>query len=142
MLKTFFTTIKAFIAGFLSTLIFHQGAFALFYYYGLSDSGPYDMTPVWPLAVPSVVSLAFWGGLWGIVIWGLIRNAEAAGYYVGAIILGAIGPTALSLFVIRPLEGLPFAADWNTQVIAGGLVLNGAWGLGVALLMRVMKPPV
>lgn len=57
--------LKAFIAAFLATLIFHQGLFGLFYLADILPKAPYNMTPTGPLGVPSVLSLALWGGLWG-----------------------------------------------------------------------------
>ena len=62
--------LKAFIAGFVSTLVFHQGVLWLLYAGGISPRAPWNMTPVPPLNIPAVISLAFWGGLWGIVLWG------------------------------------------------------------------------
>jgi len=30
-----------------------------------------------------------------------------------------------------------FAGGWDPKIIVGALLLNGAWGLGAALLMRL-----
>jgi hypothetical protein len=136
-----FAIIKAFIAGFVSTLTFHQGLLWFFHHNGMVNATPWNLTPVPPLGVPAVVSLAFWGGLWGIIIWLLIRRALAAGYYVGAIILGAIGPTVVAFTLVPWLEHHAVAADINPHTITIALALNGAWGLGLALFMRIMNPP-
>ncbi|MES1941280.1 hypothetical protein T5B8_13630 [Salinisphaera sp. T5B8] len=140
-----FAFIKAFIAGFVSTLTFHQGLLWLFVAAGvLSGANTWNMAPVPPFGVPSVISLAFWGGLWGMLLWLLIRRALAAGYYVGAIILGAIGPTLVYLFVVQWLKGQSMAEIFDHLSMARvgiGLALNGCWGLGVAVLMRIMHPP-
>ena len=56
--------LKAFIAGFASTLVFHQGVLLLLYAGGFSPRAPWNMTPVPPLNAPAVISLAFWGGVW------------------------------------------------------------------------------
>ena len=140
-----FAFIKAFIAGFISTLTFHQGLLWLFGAAGVvAGATTWNMTPVPPFGVPSVISLAFWGGLWGMLLWLLIRRALAAGYYVGAIILGAIGPTLVYLFVVQWLKGQSMAEIFDHLSMARvgiGLALNGCWGLGVAVLMRIMHPP-
>jgi len=52
--------LKAFIAGFASTLVFHQGLLWLLYAGGVSPRAPWNMTPVPPLNVPAMISLAFW----------------------------------------------------------------------------------
>ena len=129
---------KAFIAGFVSTLVFHQGVLALFYVAGASPRRPYDLDAVPPLHIPAVISLAFWGGVWGAAIWPLLKNATGAAYWLRALVIGAIGPSAVALFIVFPLKGLPMAGGWDPKLIVAALILNGAWGLGVALLMRLL----
>jgi len=130
--------VKAFIAGFVSTLVFHQGLLTLLYLAGSSPRVPYDMKPTGPLHVPAVISLAFWGGVWGGVLWLLIAHAEGASYWVTAILVGAIGPSLVAWFVVMPMKGMGYAGGWDRKIIVGALLLNAAWGFGVALLMRVM----
>lgn len=131
-------TIKAFIAGFVSTLVFHQGALALLHAAGLSPKTPFDMSATAPFHVPAVISLAFWGGLWGIALWLAIRGVPDLRYWMLALVLGALGPSLVALFVVFPLKGMPVAGGWDPKIISGALLLNGAWGLGVALLLRLM----
>ena len=54
---------KAFLAGFLSTLVFHQGLPAILHATGASPRAAYSMEPTAPFRVPAFVSLAFWGGV-------------------------------------------------------------------------------
>ena len=130
--------LKAFVAGFVSTLVFHQGLLGLFFLAGISPRAPYSMLATAPLGVPSVFSLAFWGGVWGIALWWLIRNSESASHWMRALIIGALGPTLVALLVVFPLKGMALAGGWDPKLIVGALLLNGVWGLGVALLMRWM----
>jgi hypothetical protein len=130
--------VKAFLAGFLSTLVFHQGALAILHATGMTPKKPFSMAPTPPLHVPAVFSLAFWGGVWGILLWLAIRGAGSpALYWVWAFVLGAIAPSIVALFVVFPLKGQPVAGGWQPAVIVGALLLNGAWGIGVALFMRL-----
>jgi hypothetical protein len=133
------TYLKAFIAGFVSTLLFHQGLLWLLYMGGLSPMAPWNMTPVHPLRVPAVISLAFWGGVWGVVLWAFIRTARGAPYWWKALVLGALGPSLVAWFIVMPMKGQGPAGGWDPKIIIGALLLNGAWGLGVALLMRLMN---
>ena len=130
--------VQAFIAGFASTLLFHQGAMAALHAAGLWPKPPFAMTPTPPFKVPAVISLAFWGGLWGIALWPAIRGAPELRYWTLALVLGALGPTLVALFVVFPLKGMPIAAGGDPKIIGGALVLNAAWGFGVALLMRLL----
>jgi hypothetical protein len=131
--------VRAFIAGFLSTLLFHQGVLLLFNLLGVFDRSPWNMAPVPPLGVPSVVSLAFWGGVWGIPIWYLMRHATGAAYWIRAVVFGAIGPTAVAFLLVVPLKGGSFGAGWDPKLWIGGLIVNGAWGLGLAVLIRALR---
>src|SRR5262249_34475989 len=127
-----------FIAGFLSTLVFHQGILTLFWLSGSFLRVPYDMTRTAPLGVPAVISLAFWGGLWGMAIWPLLRDAVGHAYWLRAVVIGAVAPSLVALFVVFPMKGMPVAGGWDPKIIIGALVLNGAWGFGLALFLRLL----
>jgi len=131
--------VKAFVAGFVSTLAFHQGVIGLFYVLGAFPRAPFSMVATPPLGVPAVISLAFWGGVWGVALWPMIRKATGPAYWLRAGILGAVLPTAVAFLLVFPLKGLPFAAGGDPKMWIGGLIVNGAWGLGVALLMRALR---
>ena len=127
----------AFIAGFIATLVFHQGGLALMNQLGLTDRAPFNMNPTKPFGVPTVFSLAFWGGVWGILLaWFL--GTRKTGWYLRAFIFGALLPTAVAFFVVAPLKGNPVAAGWDPKLILGAVVLNGLWGLGTALIYRAL----
>lgn len=123
--------IKAFIAGVLATLIFHQGLLAILFVVGVVPVAPYNMSATAPLGMPAVFSLAFWGGIWGLPLWGLIRFKPKHLFWVVSLLFGAVAPTVVAMLLVFPLKGLPVSAmTW-----VGGLILNGAWGLGVAVFM-------
>ncbi len=126
---------KSFLAGFLSTLIFHQGVFAIFYLLNVIPRAPFNMSPTEPFGVPAVISLAFFGGLWGILIWKLVEKLEGKAHWIKAAIYGAIGPTAVAFLVVFPLKGIGF----NPVFVIFGLILNAAWGIGNSMLMRLFK---
>ncbi len=129
--------ITAFFAGFLATLVFHQGVWALLYSAGKVPQAAWNMAATEPFGVPAVISLAFWGGIWGLVLWLFIKGTEGATYWAKAIIIGAVGPSALALLVVFPLKGLAVAGGGDLKVIAGALMLNAAWGFGVGLFIRL-----
>jgi hypothetical protein len=131
--------VRAFVAGFLSTLIFHQAVIGLFYLLGAFSRAPWNLAATDPLGVPAVLSLAFWGGVWGIPIWYLMRHATHAAYWTRAIVFGAIGPTVVAFLVVVPLKGGSVGAGWDPKLWVGGLIVNGVWGLGLALLMRGLR---
>ena len=128
---------KSFLAGFLSTLVFHQGLLALLHGAGMTTRKPWVVTPTPPFGVPAVLSLAFFGGLWGILLWEILRKKRAGAQWALALVLGALLPTLVAFFVVFPLKGLPVGGGWKPDIVVGALLLNGAWGLGVVALMRV-----
>lgn len=130
--------VKSFLAGFLSTLVFHQGVLALLNASGMTARKAWVMAPTGPLHVPAVLSLAFWGGLWGIVLWEVVRKKAGAAHWVTALVFGAVLPTLVALFVVLPLKGMAVGGGFKPDIVVGALILNGAWGLGVAALMRLL----
>ncbi len=128
--------IRAFAGGFIATLLFHQGVLALLHLAGTAPA-PWDMSPTQPFGVPKVISLAFWGGVWGLPIWWLIRHSHGVRRWVKAAAYGAIGPSLVALAVVFPLKGGEFMAGWNPKILIGALILNAAWGLGLALFMKL-----
>ncbi|HXG57644.1 MAG TPA: hypothetical protein VNL91_01315 [Thermoanaerobaculia bacterium] len=126
-----------FAAGFCATIFFHQPMLWLLRVAGLTSRAPFDMKPVAPLGVPAVVSLAFWGGIWGLVmIPAIARVRNEAAYWVAALLFGAILPTLVAGFVVAPLKGQPLAGGGDPKTIMAGMLINGAWGVGSALLFR------
>lgn len=127
--------LKAFVSGFLATLMFHQAVVALFWAIGLISAAPFNLSPTQPFGVPAVVSLAFWGGLWGVPLWWLVRRWTGFHRVVGATLAGALAPTAVAMLVVFPLKGL----DISVTTVAGGLLINGAWGAGVVVFMALLR---
>src|SRR6516165_8179289 len=82
--------ILGFVAGFVAVLIFHQGLWYLFNQIDLippeRPAWPLDPTP--PFSVPSVISKAFWGGVWGAVLALLLGRFSGASYSANWILAG------------------------------------------------------
>ena len=136
------TWFKAFLAGFFSTLVFHQGFLAILHAAGASPRAAYSMQPTAPLGIPAVLSLAFWGGVWGIALWLVIQQHRGSAlYWILALIVGAVAPSLVALLVVLPLKGQPVAGGGNPALIMGALLLNGVWGVGVAAFMRLFHRP-
>jgi hypothetical protein len=61
-----YSPVFLFAAGFISVLVFQQGAHAILYAIGLIPSASFSASRTWPLEVPQIWSFAFWGGVWGL----------------------------------------------------------------------------
>ncbi len=126
-----------FAAGALAVPVFHQAALALLHAAGIEPAA-WNMAPVPPFGVPALISAAFWGGLWGIVL-ALVEPRlprGGAAYWLAALAFGAVLPTLVVYLVVLPLKGVPLSAALRWPGIVIGPVVNGAWGVGTALLLR------
>ena len=72
------TIIVGLVAGALSVLVFHQLGFWLSSKLLGTGFTLYNMRPVPPWGVPTILSLAFWGGLWGIAAAFLVPRLPGA----------------------------------------------------------------
>ena len=139
MLKTI---LMGFVAGFIAVLVFHQGTAFLLYHFGNDipsvvsffgrTNAPYAMAATKPLGVPLVISQAFWGGIWGIVLASILRRSRLPDLAFSAI-FGAVALTFVAVTLVPYLKGLP---TWNGNIPWRGLLYNGAWGWGTALMLR------
>ncbi len=129
-----------FIAGFLATLIFHQLTLALFRGMGVAAFLPYSWTPTEPFGIPAVLSLSFWGGVWGI-IFALIhsRFPRGAGSWAAAFLFGAVVPSLVALLVVLPLKGRPMGGGWQLSLLLVAFFANGAWGIGTGVFLKALK---
>jgi len=124
------------LAGAASVFVFHQGALAVLRAAGLTTRAPYSLQPTAPLGVPQVLSLAFWGGLWGLALVSTDRRLprRGAAVLVGAL-FGALAPTLVAWFVVAPLKDQPLAAGGVPSAMLTSVLVNAAWGAGTALLL-------
>jgi hypothetical protein len=125
-----------FIAGFIAVLLFHQPALAILNHIGFTHAGTYSLKATAPIGVPQVISLAFWGGVWGVIFAAVDRHFGRGNlYWLYAFAFGAILPSLVAWFIVAPLKGQPVAGGWEAHRMITGLLINGAWGIGTALLL-------
>jgi hypothetical protein len=132
--------LSGFIAGFLATLIFHQLTLAMLWAVHIAPFGPFSMAPTAPLGVPVVFSLAFWGGIWGI-IYALVDShfPSGKGYWLIAFLFGAIFPSLVALMVVLPLKGRPMGGGWHPALLITAFLINGAWGVGTGIIHKYLS---
>jgi hypothetical protein len=129
-----------FVAGFLAVLVFHQPVLGLLHVIGLTAGTPYSFRPLPPFNVPAVLSASFWGGVWGIVFVLIDRHfPRGSGYWPAAFLFGAIFPTLVAWFIVLPLKGAPLGGGFDASRVVTGLLVNGAWGLGTAIILTLLN---
>ncbi len=137
------TLIAAFIAGVIAVPIFHQISLEILNLIGLPNAllgipaiPIYDMTPTKPFGVPALISISFWGGVWGLVFaFTVQRWFTGTAYWIASAVIGGIALTLVFIFVVVPLKsgGLPPVIP----ILIIGFIVNAAWGIGWALFMTL-----
>ena len=68
---------------------------------GLAPFAPFSLAATAPFGVPAVISLAFWGGIWGILFAALdSRFPPDGGYWLAAFLFGALAPSLVAWLVV------------------------------------------
>jgi hypothetical protein len=129
-----------FLAGFVATLLFHQSAWFILHQAGIvaADRPAWPLDPIPPLGVPSVVSKAFWGGLWGAGLALTFARLDGGAYWAAWLVIGALAPTLFGMYVVTAIKGEPVPALWPRIGISA--FVNASWGVGTALILRLLQP--
>lgn len=123
-----------FIAGFLAVLTIHQGMIWLGTQLHWLQASPWSMSPVGPLHVPAVLSLAFWGGVWGILIAVVVpRLGTGPGTWISTFVIFGLATTLVGLTVVPRLRGVE-PGDITLARLLPGLILNGTWSVATAAI--------
>lgn len=126
-----------FIAGALAVPLCHHVVLALLNALRLTTYRPYSFEPTKPFGVPQVVSLSFWGGVWGLILGVVLLRVQTPWmWWTIAIVFGAIA-TTLVAGVVAPLKGQRIKP--NATLFLVGLLVNGAWAAGTAVFYRLME---
>ena len=121
-----------FVSGALAVVTVHQGALWLLHAVGWAPWPAYQLTPTRPFGVPQVLSAAFWGGVWGIVI---VRIAIGQQTRTRALLVaagaGAVLTTVVGALLLLVHLGSGTRTDASVQPLAAltvSLTVNGLWG--------------
>ncbi len=130
--------ILGFVAAALAVLTFHQAMWAVFHLAGLMPP-PYPLTPIPPYGVPQIVNLCFWGGLYGMVF-GLLLPRFTGPSWLWGIGFGVVA-ALVGLLVVPAVKGMALhavVARLSTLTVSRSLAINGAWGLGLGLIVPLL----
>lgn len=134
------TAVKGFVAGVLSVVTFMSAAWWLARNLGYI---PANAPPLWalqpsvpPLGVPRVANLAFWGGVWGLVLALLFRGLSNAVYWLAWLLAGAIAVGGTAVFIVPTIKGTPINVVPMRLIVSA--ILNGAFGLGTAIWLMIL----
>jgi len=127
-----------FVAAAISVLTFHQGMIAALHGLGWAPFAAYRTTHVPPWGVPVIVDLCFWGGLYG-ALFGLLMPRFTLPLWLCGLILGIIA-ALVGMFIVAPIKGNAIANGWHAWPMARSLLINGFWGVGVGVILPLLRP--
>jgi hypothetical protein len=128
-----------FVAAAISVLTFHQGMWALLHVMDLPGLGmppPYPTDGVAPLAIPRILDLCFWGGLYGVAF-GLLAPRFTWPLWLCGLITGIIA-ALVGMFIVPAIKGLPVGAGWVLLNWLRSFLINGCWGFGLGLIFPLL----
>ena len=126
------------VAGALSVLVFHQTTLQLFFWSGWAPQAAFRIAQVPPFNAPLVVSITFWGALYGGVF-GLLAPRVNGPLGLKGIVAGVCAMT-LGWFVFLPLMGHQAAFGWNPWPMLRSFVAYQMWGFGLTLVLPLLHP--
>jgi hypothetical protein len=139
------TLVMAFIAGALAVPIFHQIALWLLntigvvqMLFGIPALPIFNMAPTKPFGVPDIISISFWGGVWGVVFaLTLPRWFSGTAYWIASAVIGGLALTLVFMYVVWPIKmgGMPPFFP----ILVLGFLVNAAWGMGWALFLALFE---
>ena len=133
------TLVLAFIAGALAVPVFHQILLLVLYVAKIVPFAPFNWTPTKPFGVPDIISISFWGGVWGVIFALTVRRwFSGAAYWIAAAVIGGVALTLVYMFVVVPLKSGHLPGDMGGLFFIGFL-LNAAWGIGWALFLELFE---
>jgi hypothetical protein len=132
------TALVGFAAGALSVLVFHQGTVALMHLAGLANP-PFPLRAVPPFGLPQLVSLAFWGGVWGVVIAAILAVRPSWPPLLVGLLVGGVGCVLVGFTLVAALRGQPLMAGFDYNRWWRSVLINGAFGWGVGVLLLAAR---
>lgn len=126
------------VAGALSMLVFHQTTLQIFFWTGLAPQAAFRVAQVPPFNAPMVVSLTFWGAVYG-GIFGFVMPRIQANIWLKCLSAGLCG-MLLAWFVFQPLMGHPAAFGWQPWPMLRSAIAWGMWGVGLRLFLPLLRP--
>ncbi|HVZ06414.1 hypothetical protein [Rhodopila sp.] len=126
------------VAGALSVLLFHQTSLQILFWIGLAPQPAFRLAHVPPFFMPMVVSLTFWGAVYG-ALFGFVSIRLPGRLIWYGIPLG-LAALAMSWFVFLPLKGLPIAFGGDVAPMARSAMAYLLWGIGVTVLLPLVFP--
>jgi hypothetical protein len=126
------------VAGAVSVLLFHQTTLQILFWLGLAPMAAFRVAHVAPFNMPMVVSITFWGAVYGGIFAALTSRLRKPLWWFG----WPLGICAMLIgwFVFQPLKGQPIAFGGQTGPMLRTFLAYSLWGIGVTLILPLLHP--
>ena len=126
------------VAGAVSVLLFHQTSLQILFWLGLAPQAAFRVAHVPPFNMPMVVSITFWGAVYGGIFAALTARLRKPLWWFG----WPLGLCAMLMgwFVFLPLKGQPMAFGGQIGPMLRTFLAYSLWGVGVTLIMPLLQP--
>ncbi len=128
--RRFLTSVAA--AGVMILLV-HQPLVWVLHANGVVPWLGFDLTPIGPFGVPSVVNAVFWGALWGPVIERAGRGATRS--HLRSAIAGAVLTTLVGGALVAIGHGAPLDRSSYPMLTFWSLLINGCWSYATSIAL-------
>ena len=81
--------------------------------------------------MPQLASMAFWGGVWGMVIAAILAARPAWPPMLVGLLVGAVGCVLVGFTLVAALRGQPLMGGFDPNRWWRSILINGAFGWGV-----------
>lgn len=130
-----------FLAGALAVPVFHQGMVLVLHLAGQLPNFPWQMRPVPPFNVPTLVNQMFWGGVWGLVFAAIVESLPGRSLWLKGVLFGLLGPWLLGNGLLVPLiKGGPLFFGFAVPRMITGALIGAAFGFGLAVIYGLLRP--
>ena len=126
------------VAGALSILMFHQTTLEVCFWLGLAPHAAFRVAQVPPFYVPLMVSITFWGAVYGALFAAVSPWVKAPLWIKG---IGAgLCAMLLAWFMFLPLTGHQAAFAWKIGPMLRSFIAYQMWGIGLVLVLPLLRP--
>jgi len=126
------------VAGAISVIVCHQTTLQIFFWLGLAPQAAFRVAHVPPFNMPMVVSITFWGAIYGGLFAAVLPRLRGP-IWLNGLPLGLCA-MLIGWFVFQPLKGQPVAFGWQTGPLLRSLTAYELWGLGVGVILPLLHP--
>ena len=116
--------------------VVHQPLVWAMHRLGAAPWRAFDMSPVAPFGVPTVVNAIFWGALWGpVILWAGTPADGRTRRHLRAAIVTASLTMLVGAMLVRIGRGQPVPVAQRVTAVPAGLLINALWAGATSLLL-------